>query len=111
MAKSSDYEADRRKHVADGSHQNAVNLNSQKMKSLSLRDKYPVNSSGEEGGNSNSPGLLVFEYLEYEQPYSRKPLTDKASLVLEQRMFLMVAKFPLQETKFVMYPPLLPNRL
>ncbi|XP_017249424.1 uncharacterized protein LOC108220229 isoform X2 [Daucus carota subsp. sativus] len=76
-ANNSEYEADRRKHVADGSHQNAVNLSSQKMKSLSLRDKYPVNSSGEEGGNSNSPGLLVFEYLEYEQPYSRKPLTDK----------------------------------
>uniref|UniRef100_A0A162A482 Uncharacterized protein n=1 Tax=Daucus carota subsp. sativus TaxID=79200 RepID=A0A162A482_DAUCS len=78
-ANNSEYEADRRKHVADGSHQNAVNLSSQKMKSLSLRDKYPVNSSGEEGGNSNSPGLLVFEYLEYEQPYSRKPLTDKAN--------------------------------
>lgn len=76
---SSNYEADRRKRVAEGTHQNAVNLNSQKLKSLSLRDKYPINSSGDEGESSNFPGLPVFEYLEHEQPYSRKPLTDKIS--------------------------------
>ncbi|KAL8149130.1 uncharacterized protein LOC141708592 [Apium graveolens] len=77
--KSSDCEADRRKGVAEGTHQNAVNSNSQRLKSLSLRDKYPMNSSGDEGESSNFPGLLVFEYLEHEQPYSRKPLTDKIS--------------------------------
>lgn len=76
---SSDCEADRRKRVAEGTHQNAVNSNSHRLKSLSLRDKYPMNSSGDEGESSNFPGLLVFEYLEHDQPYSRKPLTDKIS--------------------------------
>ncbi|KAL8094490.1 hypothetical protein AgCh_036135 [Apium graveolens] len=59
----------------------STDLNSQKLKKLSLKDKFPMNTSGGEGEISDVPGLLVFEYLEHEQPYSRRPLTDKASLV------------------------------
>lgn len=34
--------------------------------------------SGNENGVNNPPGVLVFEYLERNQPYSREPLADKA---------------------------------
>ncbi|XP_074349386.1 uncharacterized protein LOC141689106 [Apium graveolens] len=57
----------------------STDLNSQKLKKLSLKDKFPMNTSGGEGEISDVPGLLVFEYLEHEQPYSRRPLTDKIS--------------------------------
>lgn len=45
----------------------------------SLRDVPPLSLSGDESEVSNSTGLLVFEYLEQEQPRHRQPLTDKAS--------------------------------
>ncbi|KAK1354316.1 Scarecrow-like protein 7 [Heracleum sosnowskyi] len=57
----------------------STDLNSQKLKRLSLKDKSPMNTSGGEGEITAAPGLLVFEYLEHEQPYSRRPLTDKIS--------------------------------
>lgn len=80
-AGSSDHEADGRTNCATDvawNRQNIVNLNS--LNSLSLREKSLTSSSGNEGEQpSNSSGLLVFEYLEREQPYFRKPLTDKAS--------------------------------
>lgn len=61
----------------------STDLNSQKLKRLSLKDTSPMNTSGGEGEISDAPGMLVFEYLEHEQPYSRRPLSDKASLVPE----------------------------
>ncbi|CAI9774292.1 unnamed protein product [Fraxinus pennsylvanica] len=79
-AGSSDCEADRHsKSVADGSRnqQNLINFNSQRLNKLVLRDKSVISSSSDEAEISNSPGLPVFEYLEQEQPYNRRPLTDK----------------------------------
>ncbi|GFZ19373.1 hypothetical protein Acr_28g0000780 [Actinidia rufa] len=79
---SSDCEADRRaKGVGDGSwsRKNLMNLNSQQMNRLSLREKSLVSSSSDEAETCTSPGTLLFEYLEQEPPHNRKPLTDKAS--------------------------------
>ncbi|KAG5567787.1 hypothetical protein RHGRI_003088 [Rhododendron griersonianum] len=84
-AGSSDCEAERRaKSVVDGScsHQKLVNLNSQRMNGLSLREKSVMSSSSDEAEMSSSPGTLLFEFLEHEQPYNRRPLTDKASSLL-----------------------------
>uniref|UniRef100_A0A2P2K3X8 Uncharacterized protein n=1 Tax=Rhizophora mucronata TaxID=61149 RepID=A0A2P2K3X8_RHIMU len=56
-----------------------VKLNSQRMHGLTLTDK-PANSSySDENEICSSSGLLVFEYLEQEQPYFRDPLYEKAS--------------------------------
>ncbi|KAI7980555.1 hypothetical protein LOK49_Contig136G00007 [Camellia lanceoleosa] len=84
---SSDCEADRRaKYVVDGSQsqQNLMNLNSQRMNRLSLRDESLMSSSSDEAEICNSPGMLLFEYLEQEQPYNRKPLIDKVSILVSQ---------------------------
>lgn len=73
-AGSSDREADKRsKSPVDGCrpHQNAQQLNR-----LST-DKFVKSSSSDEAEISNWPGLLLFEYLEQEQPHLRKPLSDK----------------------------------
>lgn len=86
-AGSSDCEAERRaKSVVDGScsHQKLVNLNSQRMNRLSLREKSVMSSSSDEAEMSSSPGTLLFEFLEHEQPYNRRPLTDKVSLLASQ---------------------------
>lgn len=86
-AGSSDCEAERRaKGVADGawSQHNPMNLNSQRMSRLSLREKSHMSSSSDEAEVCNSPGLLVFEYLEQEQPHIRKPLADKISVLAAQ---------------------------
>ena len=82
---SSDCEADRRaKGVGDGSwsQKNLMNLNSQQMNRLSLREKSLVSTSSDEAETCTSPGTLLFEYLEQEPPHNRKPLTDKASSLL-----------------------------
>ncbi|CAK9135055.1 unnamed protein product [Ilex paraguariensis] len=84
---SSDCEVDRRvKSGVDGSwsQHNLVNLNSQQLNRLSLRDKSQMSSSSDEAEICNSPGLLKFEYLEQEQPHNRKPLTDKVSVLASQ---------------------------
>ncbi|KAL2535502.1 uncharacterized protein Fot_16893 [Forsythia ovata] len=74
-AGSNDCEADKRsKSTVDGcwNHQNAHQPNR-----LLLRDKFFQSSSNDEAGIPNLPGLLLFEYLEQEQPHLRKPLIDK----------------------------------
>lgn len=53
------------------------------IKHLSLK-KDPLESSGDEN-EMGSPGLLVFEYFERNQPYGREPLADKASLLSPNR--------------------------
>ena len=58
---------------------NPMTLNSQRMSRLTLRDKPPLNSSSDEAEVCCSPGPLVFEYFEQEQPHHRPPLYDKAS--------------------------------
>ncbi|KAI8574795.1 hypothetical protein RHMOL_Rhmol01G0381400 [Rhododendron molle] len=99
-AGSSDCEAERRaKSVVDGScsHQKLVNLNSQRMNRLSLREKSVVSSSSDEAEMSSSPGTLLFEFLEHEQPYNRRPLTDKASSLLGDyriQVSLLASQFP-----------------
>lgn len=85
-AGSSDCEPERRaKGVADGawSQHDPVNLNSQRMNRLSLREKSCLSSSSDEAEVSNTPGQLVFEYLEQELPHTRKPLADKAGPIYQ----------------------------
>lgn len=48
----------------------------------SLEEKPCIGSSSDESeASSNSPGDLVFEYLEAAMPFGREPLTDKVSLL------------------------------
>lgn len=67
--------------VVDGGwgRENLMNLNSQRLNRLTLRDQHPLSSSSDETEVYNSPGSLVFEYFELEQPHHRKPLYDKVS--------------------------------
>lgn len=58
---------------------NLINVNSQRLSKLSLRDRPPLGSSSDETEVCNSPGQLVFEYFEQEQPHFRPPVYDKAS--------------------------------
>lgn len=86
-AGSSDCEAERRvKGVLDGvwGRHNLMNLNSQRLNRLTLRDKHHMSSSSDENEVYNSSGSLVFEYFEQEQPHHRKPLYDKVSNLASQ---------------------------
>lgn len=86
-AGSSDCEAERRaKGVACATQgqQNLMNVNLQILNRLTLRDKPTRSSSSDETEVCNSPGLLVFEYLEQEQPHHRQPLYDKVSSLASQ---------------------------
>ncbi|XP_019197397.1 PREDICTED: uncharacterized protein LOC109191264 isoform X2 [Ipomoea nil] len=76
---SSDCEADRQSKSADlkWNQQNHLNANAQQLNRISLRDKSALNLSADEVEINKSPGALLFEYLEQEQPYNRRPLTDK----------------------------------
>ncbi|XP_021280149.1 uncharacterized protein LOC110413608 [Herrania umbratica] len=75
-AGSSDCEADRRvKGGVDGAW---GQHNSQRM------SRPPMSPSSEEVEVGKSPGLLVFEYFEQEQPHHRKPLYDKISSLASQ---------------------------
>eukprot|EP00257_Ricinus_communis_P018481 XP_015577210.1 uncharacterized protein LOC8265470 [Ricinus communis] len=56
---------------------NIMNLNPQGLQRLSLRDQNLNNLS-------SSHGLLVFEYLEQEQPRRRKPLYDTVSTLASE---------------------------
>ncbi|KAJ8528787.1 hypothetical protein K7X08_030431 [Anisodus acutangulus] len=49
------------------------------IKHLSLKKDPLLESSGDENEMGTSPGLLVFEYFERNQPYGREPLADKIS--------------------------------
>ncbi|VVB00945.1 unnamed protein product [Arabis nemorensis] len=53
---------------------------SQNLYRVSLEEKPFIGSSSDESEvSSNSPGDLVFEYLEAAMPFGREPLTDKIS--------------------------------
>jgi len=55
---------------------------SQSLYRASLEEKPCIGSSSDESeASSNSPGELVFEYLEGAMPFGREPLTDKVSLL------------------------------
>lgn len=81
-AGSSDCETEKRaRGGVDGARmqRNLMNANSQRLSRLSLRDRPPMSSSSDETEVCNSPGQLVFEYFEREQPHFRPPVYDKAS--------------------------------
>ncbi|KAK6937337.1 Protein of unknown function DUF789 [Dillenia turbinata] len=74
-AESSGCEPDRRlQGVAAGEWSTPLNLNAQ-MTRLSLRN---------EAEKSNSPGMLIYEYLENGSPWSRPPLFDKVSALASE---------------------------
>ncbi|GLT56223.1 hypothetical protein SLA2020_292830 [Shorea laevis] len=84
---SSDCEAERwSRSGVDGSQgqHNIINSFSQKMNRLTLSDKPHLSSSCDEAEVSKSPGMLIYEYLEQEQPHHRKPLYDKVSSLVTQ---------------------------
>lgn len=89
----------RTKSVLDGSwsQHNLANSNSQQLNRVSLSDKSLANSSSDEAEiSSTSPGVLMFEYLEHEQPHNRQPLTDKASyLLLDWKFSVRLTMYPL----------------
>ncbi|KAL3380172.1 hypothetical protein AABB24_000682 [Solanum stoloniferum] len=58
--------------------QNIVASTIDGIKHLSLKKDPLLESSGDEN-EMGSPGLLVFEYFERNQPYGREPLADKIS--------------------------------
>ncbi|KAH6777341.1 hypothetical protein C2S52_007218 [Perilla frutescens var. hirtella] len=58
-----------------------MDLNVQRLSRFSMADKSAVSSASSE---ADSPGLLSFQFLEHEQPYNRRPLGDKISLLISQ---------------------------
>lgn len=82
---SSDYEFGKRTQLskAQRSSQYLKGDASFQMSRLSIQNKH--NDAIQEGFSSddsearNPQGLLLFEYFEQDLPYSREPLTDKAS--------------------------------
>ncbi|KAG2693381.1 hypothetical protein I3760_08G093900 [Carya illinoinensis] len=54
---------------------NRINLNSQRLRRLTLRDRPPI-CSFNVTEDCSSGELLVFEYFEQEKPYDRQPLYD-----------------------------------
>lgn len=86
-AGSSDCEAERRaKSIVDGLRvqHDLMSLSHQRMSRLTLRDKPPMSSSSDETEVCSSPGQIVFEYFEQEQPHHRQPLYDKISNLASQ---------------------------
>ncbi|KAL0371492.1 UNVERIFIED_CONTAM: hypothetical protein Sangu_0467300 [Sesamum angustifolium] len=76
-ASSSDSEGDRRA-------KSILNSNMQRPDRISLGDKSVISSASSEADHANSPGLPLFQFLEHEQPYNRRPLADKISLLSSQ---------------------------
>ncbi|XP_031387547.1 uncharacterized protein LOC116200788 isoform X1 [Punica granatum] len=91
----SDYRSSGSEGSSDGEHgwgskflreQNHCSLSSgaitPRLESLSMRDQngaLPEDISSDEGESSCSEGHLLFEYFEWNPPYSREPLADKIS--------------------------------
>ncbi|GAB2294301.1 hypothetical protein Dimus_028511 [Dionaea muscipula] len=76
---SSDLDTDRGSNYFQGAwnQQDLTDATVHGMQRLSMRNK-PFNGSSSDEGES-STGALVFEYMEYDPPYSREPLADKIS--------------------------------
>lgn len=73
-----------RQTKSSGDRPNLIGANSLRIGGPSLRDVPPLSLSGDESEVSNSTELLIFEYLEQEQPRHRQPLTDKVSVLASQ---------------------------
>ena len=86
---SSDYEIEKAGKFSRGQRhlQHLTSQASFRMGRLYMHDEH---SSSQESFSSddvearNSPGVLLFEYLERDPPYSREPLADKASFYFSQ---------------------------
>lgn len=63
------------------SQPNIADANILGLKRLSLRNKTLTGSSSDESENCSPPGQLVFEYFEYDPPFSREPLADKIQVL------------------------------
>ncbi|KAA8527407.1 hypothetical protein F0562_034878 [Nyssa sinensis] len=64
--------------------QNPVSATSQSFSRPSVRNNLLMGLSVDEGEISNPPGLLIFQYLEEDPPYSREPLADKMTVLASQ---------------------------
>ncbi|XP_057472721.1 uncharacterized protein LOC130761252 [Actinidia eriantha] len=51
---------------------------------FSLRDKPLTSSSSYDAENCNSPGTLLFQYVETDSPHTHKALTDKVSVLASE---------------------------
>ncbi|CAH9112628.1 unnamed protein product [Cuscuta europaea] len=56
---------------------NQLHANSQQLNRISKRDLSVTSLNADESEIRKPSGVLLFEYLEQEQPYNRRPLTDK----------------------------------
>lgn len=63
---------------------NLMNIYSQRLSRLTLREGTTMSSSSHETEVCNSPGQLVYEYFEGALPHFRPPLHDKASPVFSE---------------------------
>lgn len=81
---SSDYEVGKNKKFSMD-QQRLHHLTSEapfRMGRLSIHDEHSALQEGfssDEGDARNSQGVVLFEYLERDPPYSREPLADKVS--------------------------------
>lgn len=66
-------------------------LNLQRLSRLSMGDKSALSSAE----TANSPGVPLFQFLEHEQPYNRRPLTDKVWLFRVRYLGLNMKRFGL----------------
>ncbi|KAK8680991.1 hypothetical protein V6N13_053399 [Hibiscus sabdariffa] len=76
----SDYGTARRANSIVPGSRNQLEIadsNIQRLTTLSLRNRPFGGSSSDESDTCNTPGQLIFEYLEHDQPFSREPLADK----------------------------------
>ncbi|KAL6990032.1 hypothetical protein U1Q18_015782 [Sarracenia purpurea var. burkii] len=64
--------------------QNTMRAFAQSFDPLSVRINPFMGSTVEEGETSNRPGLLIFEYLEQDPPFSREPLANKIAVLASQ---------------------------
>lgn len=80
----SDYESEKvMKFSGDQRHLHQLTSQASfRMSRLSMDDERSASQEGfssDDGEAQNSQGVLLFEYLERDPPYSREPLADKAS--------------------------------
>ncbi|KAL3508138.1 hypothetical protein ACH5RR_033520 [Cinchona calisaya] len=64
--------------------QNLMGTLAQGLSRISLTNNTFAELLGDENEIKNPPGLLIFEYLAKDQPYSREPLVDKISHLTSQ---------------------------
>uniref|UniRef100_A0A5B7AS83 Putative mediator of RNA polymerase II transcription subunit 15 isoform X2 n=1 Tax=Davidia involucrata TaxID=16924 RepID=A0A5B7AS83_DAVIN len=64
--------------------QNPISATAKSFNRHSLRNNLLMGPSVDEGEISNPPGLLIFQYLEEDLPYSREPLADKIAVLASQ---------------------------